>query len=125
MSLGVFAGHPGGVASMAIVADRLTTHSSVIAAPSHELEYGLARDTGDAGGLLVTCGKVEGIVKIWDYTYVGEGGVCGRYAPLARGLKLLLTIRKKMATLNHGPPSGRVWYGIQGSPCRNHLRSCL
>lgn len=82
--MGVFAAHLGGVASMAIAANRHTMHSSGIAAPSHALEHDLARDAGDVGGLLVTCGKAEGIAKIWDYTYVGEGGIYGRYAALTR-----------------------------------------
>lgn len=36
------------------------------------------RETKDVGGLLVTCGKVESVVKIWDYTHVDGNGACGR-----------------------------------------------
>ena len=83
-SAGVFKAHPGGVASMSVVNNTPITLSSVSPAPSRELEHALSRDVESAGGLVVTCGKVENKVKIWDYTFVGEGGVCGRYVAFSR-----------------------------------------
>lgn len=86
VSAGLFKAHPGGVASMSVVTNSPSVLPSASPAPSHELERASPRDIGSAGGLVVTCGKVEKNVKIWDYTFVGEGGVCGRYGTLSRRL---------------------------------------
>lgn len=101
MSLGVVQAHPNGVAGMAImsgsssnsgasigpavaaVAEHLSHDEGVAPpydeadGPSHDLEAG-GGGVQEVGGMLVTCGKTEGTVKIWDYTSVGEDGSWGR-----------------------------------------------
>lgn len=78
---GVFNAHPGGVASLAVIGNAPETHPSTVTAKPllEDGECPSAMVSGEGRGLMMTCGKVEGMVKIWDYTYVGEGGACGRY----------------------------------------------
>ncbi len=69
MTVGVIKAHPSGIADLAIMANARDSCASL--APNGE-------QGEDVGGLLVTCGSGEGIVKIWDYTHVEEDGRCGR-----------------------------------------------
>lgn len=82
--MGVFEAHPNGVAGMAVMYSTAEAFFAVSANPPPEtLSY--TEEGGGAGqveGLLVTFGKAEGVVKIWDYTYVGEGGSCGRFGSI-------------------------------------------
>ena len=79
MSVGVFQAHPSGVGGMTIM------KGSAPIAPAATVAEGPPREAGDGGGvqevggLLVTCGKTEGVVKIWDYTHVEDDGACGRF----------------------------------------------
>lgn len=79
MSVGAFEAHPKGVAGMAVMYSTTEACSAVSTDSPPETSSGVQEGgVGQVGGLLVTCGKEEGMVKIWDYTHVGEGGSCGR-----------------------------------------------
>eukprot|EP00752_Nemacystus_decipiens_P009558 g8538.t1 len=85
MAVGFIKAHANGIAGLAIMT---TTTPPSAAGARHSRRsdsYALGEDEGeqgqdtDVGGLLVTCGNAEGIVKIWDYTHVEDGnGGCGR-----------------------------------------------
>lgn len=77
MSIGKFEAHPHGVAGMTIMTLSATKYASIALNLLQESAGDL--ENGDVVGLLVTCGKAEGLVKIWDYTHVEEDGSCGRY----------------------------------------------
>lgn len=69
-AVGTFKAHPNGVAGMTIMTSEYENNSVL------DAEGSLGEEMG---GMLVTCGKVEGVVKIWDYTHVGEDSTYGRY----------------------------------------------
>ncbi|CAM9120840.1 unnamed protein product, partial [Scytosiphon promiscuus] len=74
VAVGVFQAHKNGVADMAVMAVMTDTTSEC-----EESAIWAAGIYGDEmEGMLITCGKTEGVVKIWDYTHVGEDGTCGR-----------------------------------------------
>lgn len=72
MALGEIQAHANGIAGLAIMNTGAGDGSAVLAAEGGQGE--------DVGGLLVTCGNAEGVVKIWDYTHVEDNGSCGRYS---------------------------------------------
>lgn len=86
MAVGEIQAHANGIAGLAIMT---TTSSSTTTTGARrgrrstvldEEGEETVEDMEDAGGLLVTCGDAEGVVKIWDYTHVEDGsGSCGRY----------------------------------------------
>ncbi|CAN0036900.1 unnamed protein product [Ectocarpus sp. 12 AP-2014] len=67
--VGAFKAHPNGVSDMAVMTSERNSRADVVHA---------GRESQEAGGLIATCGKAEGIVKIWDYTHVEDDGICGR-----------------------------------------------
>ncbi|CAN0464501.1 unnamed protein product [Ectocarpus sp. 12 AP-2014] len=69
MMVGAFKAHPNGVSGMAVMTSERNCRADVVYA---------GRESHEAGGLIATCGKAEGIVKIWDYTHVEDDGTCGR-----------------------------------------------
>ncbi|CAM9561047.1 unnamed protein product, partial [Hapterophycus canaliculatus] len=69
LAVGAFQAHTNGVAGMTIMTSEFE-NSAFVAGERH---------VGDEiGGMLVTFGKAEGVVKIWDYTWVDECGTYGR-----------------------------------------------
>eukprot|EP00903_Cladosiphon_okamuranus_P006728 g6565.t1 len=77
MTVGHIQAHADRIAGLAIMATgspRQRRRSSTVLAKGEEE----ALELEDVGGLLVTCGDAEGVVKIWDYTHVKDDGSCGR-----------------------------------------------
>lgn len=66
--VGAFKAHPNGVSGMAVMTSERNSHNVVCT----------GREAQEAGGLIATCGKAEGLVKIWDYTHVEDDSTCGR-----------------------------------------------
>lgn len=70
VAVGAFKAHPNGVAGMTVMTSG-HENSAILAAGKYVED--------EMGGVLVTCGKAEGVVKIWDYTHVDADGTYGRY----------------------------------------------
>lgn len=82
MAIGEIQAHANGIAGLAIMTTTTptTTPGARRRRRSTALAEGREKMIEGVGGLLVTCGNAEGIVKIWDYTHVEDGsGSCGRY----------------------------------------------
>ena len=82
MAVGEIKAHANGIAGLAMMT---TTNTNTVGARHDRLSSTALlaeeeeRGEGGVGGLLVTCGNAEGVVKIWDYTHVEDGhGSCGR-----------------------------------------------
>lgn len=78
MAVGEIQAHANGIAGLAIMMTTGARHSSSSRTAPCSAEEGNQEEEG-VGGLLVTCGNAEGVVKIWDYTHVEDDGSCGRY----------------------------------------------
>lgn len=75
-TVGKIQAHANGIAGLAI----MTTDAGGARRSRTALAYEEGGEQGEGvGGLLVTCGNAEGVVKIWDYTHVEDDGGCGRY----------------------------------------------
>lgn len=79
--LGVLQAHARGVADIAITREKENVNcakSDMEPSASEVAKSTPNLSAVNAGGLMITCGKAEGLVKIWNYTCVGINGSCGR-----------------------------------------------
>lgn len=78
--LGVLQAHARGVADIAITREKedVNCAQSGMEPPSEVAKSIPNLSAVNTGGLMITCGKTEGVVKIWNYTCVGINGRCGR-----------------------------------------------